>query len=69
MVLSGISLEARTELIVVENGTITPSRYNEEVLVETAIPLPPFIGDQPLLMSDNARLDGVFPSEIRRKSV
>uniref|UniRef100_T1I3P0 DDE_3 domain-containing protein n=1 Tax=Rhodnius prolixus TaxID=13249 RepID=T1I3P0_RHOPR len=36
-------------------GALTARRYIEEVLLEAVIPLAPFIGDQFILMQDNAR--------------
>ncbi|CAK1599693.1 unnamed protein product [Parnassius mnemosyne] len=55
MVWGGVSSDARTELVIVDNR-LTATRYIEEVLQEHVIPYSGFIGhDQFLLMHDNAR--------------
>ncbi|RVE42631.1 hypothetical protein evm_012717 [Chilo suppressalis] len=55
MVWGGISSDARTELVIVDNR-LTAVRYIEEVLQEHVMPYSGFIGhDQFLLMHDNAR--------------
>ena len=55
MVWAGISMDACTELVVVENGTLTADRYINECLANHVVPFRPFIGDNFLLMHDNAR--------------
>lgn len=55
MVWGGINSEARTELIFIENGRLNAARYIEEVLQEAVVPFAPFIGENFLLMHDNAR--------------
>lgn len=55
MVWGGISLTARTELIFVDGGSLTAHRYITEILEEHVVPFVPFIGDNFLLMQDNAR--------------
>lgn len=55
MVWGGINTQARTELIIVQNGSLTAIRYIEEILQEAVVPFAPFIGDNFVLMQDNAR--------------
>lgn len=55
MVWAGISVTARTELVFIENGSLTAHRYVEEILQEHVMPFAPFIGNNFLLMHDNAR--------------
>ena len=54
MIWAGISTEARTDLVFVENGVLTAHRYIEEILQEVG-PLAPFIGNQFTLIHNNAR--------------
>ena len=56
MVWGGISLRGRTELHVINNGTLTAQRYHDEIL---AVHVRPYgyagaIGPDFLLMDDNA---------------
>lgn len=55
MVWGGICMGARTELRVIENGSLTAARYITEVLEELVMPFAPFIGDGFVFMHDNAR--------------
>jgi hypothetical protein len=56
MVWGGISLDARTDLVFVENGAMTAHRYILECLEpHVVVPYAPFIGENFLLMDDNAR--------------
>lgn len=55
MVWGGICLEARTELVVVGRGTMTADRYIMDVLQPHVMPFAPFIGNNFMLMHDNAR--------------
>lgn len=55
MVWAGISMEACTELVVINRGSLTAQRYIEEVLANYVVPFAPFIGDDFVLMQDNAR--------------
>lgn len=55
MLWGGISYEARTEIVIFSRGGITAQRYLEEVLEDHVIPFVPFIGDEFVLMHDNAR--------------
>ena len=74
MVWGGVSMEARTELILLEGGAMNADRYIREILESHVIPFAPFIGENFMLMHDNARphvarvvsnyLDGVEISRI-----
>lgn len=55
MVWAGISLESRTELYLVPRGSITAERYINEILADYVVPYAPFIGNNFVLMHDNAR--------------
>lgn len=55
MVWAEISSEARTELHVVPRGSVTAYRYINEILQGYVVPCAPFIGDNFILMHDNAR--------------
>lgn len=48
-------MDACTELIVIDGGSLTAQRYNEEVLANYVVPFAPIIGDDFVLMQDNAR--------------
>lgn len=54
-VWAGISSEGRTELVAIENGTLTGVRYAQEILNEYAGPYLVNMGDGSILMQDNAR--------------
>jgi transposase len=51
----GISLEARTELVIVEHGSITARRYITECLQDHVIAYASFLGENFILMQDNTR--------------
>ena len=55
MVWAGISFYGRTELVVIERGSMTADRYIRECLEDHVVPYAPFVGDQFLFMHDNAR--------------
>lgn len=55
MVWAGISREAHTDLIFVENGALNAHRYIEDILQNAVVPYSHFIGDGFVLMQDNAR--------------
>lgn len=55
MVWGGISLTGRTELVVINNGSLTAERYILEILDQHVMPFAPYIGQGFLLMQDNAR--------------
>lgn len=55
MVWGGISYDARTELVCIDRGSLTGVRYIEEILSEHVVPYAPFIGEDFMLMHDNAR--------------
>jgi transposase len=55
MVWGGISMEARTELVVVNGGAMTANRYIRDILEPHVVPFAPFIGNDSILIHDNAR--------------
>ena len=55
MVWGGISLEGRTELVFVGGCSLTSARYVEEILLEHVLPYAEFVGENFMLMHDNAR--------------
>jgi hypothetical protein len=55
MVWAGISMEARIELVVVNGGAMTADRYIRNILEPHVVPFDPFIGNDFMLMHDNAR--------------
>ena len=55
MVRCGTSLEARTDLYIVPRGSLTAGRYINEVLQDFVVSYVDFIGNEFLLMHDNAR--------------
>ena len=55
MVWGGISLDGRTELVIVDGGRVTAHRYITEILDPHVIPYAPFVGENFMLMHDNAR--------------
>lgn len=55
MVWGGICLEARTELVVIDNGALTADRYIRDILQDHVVPFAPYIGENFTLMQDNAR--------------
>lgn len=55
MVWGGISLTARTDLVVVDNGAMNADRYIRNILEEHVVPFAPYIGENFIFMDDNAR--------------
>lgn len=55
MLWAGISFEARTDLVFIEGGRLTAARYIQEILEEHVVTFAPFVGDDFVLMHDNAR--------------
>lgn len=59
MVWAGISMEAKTELVFIETGRhaggLTAERYINEILGDHVIPYAGFVGENFILMQDNAR--------------
>ncbi|KAL1446086.1 hypothetical protein WDU94_015655 [Cyamophila willieti] len=55
MVWGGITLGGRTALYIIEGGALTAERYVAEILEGVVLPFKPFIGDDLILMHDNAR--------------
>jgi len=58
MVWAGISMQGKTELHIVENGTLTAERYCNEILDVYVRPYAGAIGQDFILMDDNARPHG-----------
>lgn len=54
-VWAGISSESRTELVVIENGTLTAERYVNEIINEYVGPFLVNMGENAIFMQDNAR--------------
>lgn len=54
MVWAGITREACTDLVIID-GSLTAHRYIEEVLMDHVVPVSEYIGDNFILMHDNAR--------------
>jgi hypothetical protein len=55
MIWGGIGLGARTELVIVDMGTLNADRYITNFLQDHVVPFAPHIGDNFILMQDNAR--------------
>jgi hypothetical protein len=55
MLWGGIRMEARTELVVVNGGAMTANRYTRDILEPHVVPFALFIGNDSILMRDNAR--------------
>ena len=55
MVWAGIRVNGKTDLCVVENGTLTAVRYCNEILDQFVRPYAGAIGPDFILMADNAR--------------
>jgi hypothetical protein len=55
MVWGGISLEGRTELVIVNQGRLTADRYVTTILEPHVVPYAPYIDENSILMNDNAR--------------
>ncbi|GFU60425.1 transposable element Tcb2 transposase [Trichonephila clavipes] len=55
MVWGGISIGGRTDLHIIQNGTLTGRRYADEILRPYVIPYAVAIGDSFVFQDDNAR--------------
>ena len=55
MVWGGISLTARTALVIIDGGSLTAHRYITEIPEPHVMPFSPFIGSSFVFMHDNAR--------------
>nr|CAH7723235.1 unnamed protein product [Callosobruchus chinensis] len=55
MVCAGIFLEARSELYIIPTGSLTDVRYIDAILQDFVDPYVDFIGNNFILMHDNAR--------------
>lgn len=60
MMWDGISFDGKTELVFVpgrgRGGGLTSDRYISDILLEHVVPYAGYIGDDFLLMHDNARI-------------
>lgn len=55
MVWGGINAKGKTDIVFIEHGTLNAHRYIEEILNHHVVPFAPFVGDEFILMHDNAR--------------
>ena len=55
MLWGGISLTGHTDLVLLDGGSLTADRYIKNILEPHVVPYAPFIGNDFLLMHDNAR--------------
>lgn len=55
MVWAGISLEAKTDLFILQERTLNANNYIRDILADYVVPFAPFIGREFLFMQDNAR--------------
>ncbi|CAH2228579.1 jg27688 [Pararge aegeria aegeria] len=55
MVSAGICFGARTDLVVIDRGSLTADRYIGEVLEENFVLFSPYTGDDLVFMQNNAR--------------
>ena len=55
MVWAGVSNGGRTDLYVIQGGTLTAVRYRGEILRPFVVPYAGAIGDSFLFIDDNAR--------------
>lgn len=55
MVWGGISLESRTELVIVERGSLNADRYSDEILARHVLGVIPDFEGNFIFMDDNAR--------------
>ena len=55
MFWAGISLTARTDIVSLHAGSLNSERYISDILSEHVVPFAPYIGNNFLLMHDNAR--------------
>ncbi|GFX28749.1 transposable element Tcb2 transposase [Trichonephila clavipes] len=55
LVYGGISIDGRTYLYIIRDGTLTVRRYRDEILRPIVVPYAAAIGDDFILMDDNCR--------------
>ena len=55
MVYAGISINERTYLHIIRNGTLTGRRYGDEILRPIVVPYAAVIGDDFISLYDNCR--------------
>ncbi len=53
--MGGICLDGRTDLVVIDGGTLTAVRYRDEVVEPVVRPFAGALGQDFVLMHDNAR--------------
>ncbi|GFU87297.1 transposable element Tcb2 transposase [Trichonephila clavipes] len=73
LVYGGISIDGRTDLYIIRDGSLTARRYRDEILRPIEVPYATAIGDDFILMDDNSRppranlvLDSLFEEGIVR---
>ena len=55
MVWEGVNIGGRTDLYIIQGGTLTAVRYRNEILRHFFVPFADVMGDSFLFMEDNAR--------------
>ncbi|GFT28081.1 transposable element Tcb2 transposase [Trichonephila clavipes] len=55
LVYGGISIDGRTDLYIIRDGSLTARRYSGEILRPIVVPYAAAIGDDFILMDDNSR--------------
>ncbi|GFW60505.1 transposable element Tcb2 transposase [Trichonephila clavipes] len=55
LVYGGISIDGRTDLYIIRDGSLTARRYRDEILRSIVVPYAAAIGDDFILMDDNCR--------------
>ncbi|GFW42632.1 transposable element Tcb2 transposase [Trichonephila clavipes] len=55
LVFGGISIDGRTDLYIIRDGSLTARRYRDEILRPIVVPYAAAIGDDFILMDDNCR--------------
>ncbi|GFX10177.1 transposable element Tcb2 transposase [Trichonephila clavipes] len=55
LVYGGISIDGRTDLYIIRDGTLTARQYRNEILISIVDPYAAAIGDDFILMDDNCR--------------
>ncbi|GFY11012.1 transposable element Tcb2 transposase [Trichonephila clavipes] len=56
LVYVGISIDERTDLYIIRDGSLTARPYRDEILRPIVVPYAAAIGDDFILMNDNCRL-------------
>ncbi|GFU51450.1 transposable element Tcb2 transposase [Trichonephila clavipes] len=55
LVYGGISIDGRTDLYIIRDGSLTARRYRDEIIRPIVVPYAAAIGDDFILMNDNCR--------------